>query len=159
MSAGAPPPSSKREALHAAARAVRVAQREDRDALAAAQRVLRRAHGGGEDEGVAEARRLLGRLGDVVDADEAVLDMAPAVAAGHDGVFVATDRRMIFLALRRTLSRAYSEITQVVVRGRRFRARLVVSTADAKVVIGGLSPRRAAELAGVVQEGGRRGTY
>ena len=143
--------SSKHEALEAAAGAVRVAQRHDRDELVAAQRLLRRAEKAHDPQGVGEARRLLGRLAAVVGQDEQVLDMAPAMAAGHDGIVVATDRRIVFLALRRMLSRPYEQITTVTVKGRRFRARLVVSSADGgTVVIGGLTPHRAAAIASVV---------
>jgi hypothetical protein len=149
--------SSKHEALEAAAREVRAAQRQDRDELVAARRLLRKADKARDPHGVDEARRLLGRLAALVEEGENVRDMAPAVAAGHDGVLVATDRRVVFLALRRTLSRPYGQITAVAVKGRRFRARLVVSTAETDLVIGGLAPGRAAAIADVIRDGREAG--
>jgi hypothetical protein len=160
MAAGAPTPSSKQEALEVTARAVRDAQCRDRDDLLAAQRRLRRAQklGDGDREGVGEARRLLGTLADLVENGEAVLDMAPAVNAGHDGVVVATDRRLIFVALRRRLSQPYRQMTAVAVSGRRFRSRLIVSTPEARVVIAGLTPRRAAAFATLIRAEQVRGS-
>lgn len=150
--------SSKHEALEAAAGAVRAAQRHDRDELVAARQVLRRAEKAHDPQGVVEARRLLGRLAALVEEDERVLDMAPAMAAGHDGVVVATDRRIAFIALRRTLARPYRQVTAVAVRGRRFRARLVVSAAGADdLVVGGLTPRRAAAIAAAIRDGPQDG--
>jgi hypothetical protein len=113
------------------------------NALVAAQR---------DRHGVEEALPLLRRLADVVEDDEEVLDMAPAVCGGHDGVVVATDRRILFLALRRTLSQSYRQIASVNVKGRHLRARLIVATCDDKLVIGGLKPPRAAALAELISQ-------
>jgi hypothetical protein len=156
--------------LLAAQRSLRRAQRARDRAVDDARRRLRAAHqaklGSGTVEaaqnalvaaqrdrhGVEEALPLLRRLADVVEDDEEVLDMAPAVCGGHDGIVVATDRRMLFMALRRTLSQSYRQIASVKVKGRHFRARLIVATSDDKLVIGGLKPSRAAALAELISQ-------
>jgi hypothetical protein len=78
--------------------------------------------------------------------------MAPGVSAGHDGIVVATERRVLFLALRRTIVHEYADVTGVAARGRWLGARLVVSAAGGRLVVSGLTAGRAAELAGIVRE-------
>ena len=53
--------------------------------------------------GIAEAKPLLDRLAQLNDEGERVLDMAPGITTGHDGVLVVTDRRLLFVGLRHTL--------------------------------------------------------
>ena len=196
MSADAPLPPSKREALEEAGQAIREAQSPDRDELLEAQRALRRAERAhdqvireaqralaaarraqaraAEDQrrradveaaeqrlaeatadrsGVEESWPLVRRLAGHVEDEESVLDLAPGISAGHDGVVVATDRRFLFLAPRRTLAFDYEEIRGVAARGRWFGSNLAVSTASEKVVISGLSLARAKAMSELI---GRR---
>ncbi len=90
---------------------------------------------------------LVRRLGEVLGEREDVLDMAAAISAGHDGVLVATDERLLFVALRRSLSFGYANISSVAVKGRWFGSRLTLATPSGKGVFSGLAPRHAAELA------------
>ena len=76
--------------------------------------------------------------------------MTPGVSAGHDGILVVTDRRVLFLALRRTVSHPYSEIVSVAAKGRWLGGRLSLTTTEANVVIGQIAPRRAAQLAAAI---------
>jgi hypothetical protein len=186
MDAGTPAPS-RREAVDAAASAVRTAHSTDRDELAAARRLLRdaeKAHGRvvrDAERQLAKARRgppgaavnaaelrlenaraarravedvrpLLRGLDDLLHVDEAVLDMTPALSAGHDGVLVATTRQVLFMAPRRTVTRAYRDIKAVTVRGRRLGTRLIVSTPPENAVFSALRPQRATDIANVVRE-------
>jgi Bacterial PH domain len=176
MSAAVPSPPSREEAIEAAAEAVRDARTTDRDALLEAQRVLRHAekvhdravrdaakrlHKGNTDtdtaqqalaaahadrQWMAEARPLLDRVVGRLDHDEEVLDMVAGIAAGHDGVMLVTNSRVLFVAPRRTLDIPHGEIEAVRIRGRRFGVRLMIVTRDTKNVIGGLSHVRAAEI-------------
>lgn len=66
---------------------------------------------------MSETRSVLGELSDRLEEGEDALDMAAAVHAGHDGVLVATDRRLVFVAPRRRLSLAYDDVESVHVRG------------------------------------------
>jgi hypothetical protein len=75
---------------------------------------------------------------------------APAISAGHDGVLVATDRRLLFISVRRTLYFPYEEISSVGLKGRRLGARLALSTPTGKGVFSGLAPRHAADIADLV---------
>jgi hypothetical protein len=100
---------------------------------------------------VEETRALIHRLNELVHDDEDVIDMAPGISAGHDGVLVATDRRLLFIAVRRTLSFPYDQVSSVGVKGRWFGARLAVSTSAGKGVISGIAPGHAAELADLVR--------
>jgi hypothetical protein len=100
---------------------------------------------------VEETRALIHRLGELVHDDEDVIDMAPGISAGHDGVLVATDRRLLFIAVRRTLSFPYHEVSSVGVKGKWFGARLAVSATGGKGVISGITPRHAAEIAELVR--------
>jgi len=80
-----------------------------------------------------------------------VIDMAPGISAGHDGVLVATDRRLLFISVRRTLSFPYEQISSVAVKGKWFGARLAVSATGGKGVISGIAPGHAAEIADLVR--------
>ena len=105
---------------------------------------------------VEETRALIHRLGELVHDDEDVIDMAPGISAGHDGVLVATDRRLLFIAVRRTLSFPYEQVSSVGVKGKWFGARLAVSTTGGKGVISGIAPGHAAEIADLVRSRIRR---
>ena len=100
---------------------------------------------------VEETRALIHRLDELVDDDEDVIDMAPGISAGHDGVLVASDRRLLFISVRRTLSVAYEHVSSADVKGKWFGARLVVSTTGGNVVISGIAPGHAAEIADLVR--------
>jgi Bacterial PH domain len=100
---------------------------------------------------VEETRALIHRLGELVQEDEDVIDMAPGISAGHDGVLVATDRRLLFISVRRTLSFPYEQVRSVQVKGRWFGARLALSTARGKGVISGIARGHAAEIADLVR--------
>ena len=79
-----------------------------------------------------------------------MIDVAPGISAGHDGVLVATDRRLLFISVRRTLYFPYEEISSVGLKGRRLGARLALSTPTGKGVFSGLAPRHAADIADLV---------
>ena len=102
--------------------------------------------------GVEDVRPLLRGLDDLLDDDEAVLDMTPALSAGHEGILVATSRQVVFIAPRRTVARPYRDVTAVAVRGRRLGTRLIVSSARGNVVFSGLRPQRATDIADAVRE-------
>jgi len=102
--------------------------------------------------GVEEARPLLHRPPELLAEDETVLDMAPGISAGHDGILVATDRQVLFLSLRRTLAHPYADVRSVTAKGRWLGARLVVVTAHDRLVVSGLHPDRAADVAAIVRE-------
>jgi hypothetical protein len=111
-------------------------QAEERLAAARAQRLA-----------IGEARPLLDRVAAITGEDECVLDMAPGITTGHEGVLVVTDRGILFVGLRLTLRKAYEEIDDVSVRGRFFGSRLIVSARDGRIVVSGVDPRHAAEIA------------
>jgi hypothetical protein len=100
---------------------------------------------------IEETRVLIHRLSQLVHDDEDVIDMAPGISAGHDGVLVATDRRLLFIAVRRTLSFPYDQISSVGVKGKWSGARLAVSAAGGRGVVSGIAPRHAAEMADLVR--------
>jgi hypothetical protein len=110
--------------------------------------------------GIEEARPLLDRIAALSENDERVLDMAPGISTGHDGVLVVTDRRLLFVGLRHTLRLPYDAIRDITVRGRRFGTRLIVSTQGGKSVVSGIAPRHAAEIAELARRrlGTTRGT-
>jgi Bacterial PH domain len=108
--------------------------------------------GRAQRQGVRETRPLVHRLGELCEGDEDVLDMAPAISAGHDGVLVATDRRLLFVSLRRTLSFPYRKTYTVALKAKRFGSRLIVSTPDGKAAFSGLSRLHAEEIATLVRE-------
>jgi hypothetical protein len=96
--------------------------------------------------GIEEAAPLLDRVAALAEPGERVLDMAPGITTGHDGVLVVTDRRLLFVGLRRTLRLPYDTIQDVAVRGKRLGTRLIVTTPSGKSVISGIAPRHAAEI-------------
>jgi hypothetical protein len=182
MNADVPPPAGRVEALEVAGDAVRDARSTDRDAILAAQRVLRQAEQAhdravrlaeeraradapdadaaqraleaahAERDGVAEARPLLDRVVGRLAEGEEVLDMVAGISAGHDGVLVATTRRILFVAPRRTIDLRYEDVESVRIRGRRFGARATLVARGDKHVVSGLSPVRAEELGSVLAE-------
>ena len=80
--------------------------------------------------GIAEAKPLLDRLAQLNDEGERVLDMAPGITTGHDGVLVVTDRRLLFVGLRHTLLIPYERVRHVAARGKLLGARLIVVDAE-----------------------------
>jgi hypothetical protein len=100
---------------------------------------------------MAEVRPLLDRAVGRLDGDEEVLDMVAAIA-GHDGVLLVTTRPGPLRRSRRTLDVPYEEIKAVRIRGRHFGARVTIVTRDTKNVISGLSPVRAAEIVGILND-------
>jgi hypothetical protein len=145
-------PSPERAAVvEEAGRAIRAARGPHRDELLEAHRALSRAERLHDRAAIVATGALLRRLGGVVEDDEEVLDLAPGVSAGHEGVLAATDRRLLFLAPRLTLAFPYEDVTRIGVRGRWFRSSLAVATDDASAVIAGLRPQRAAELDALVR--------
>jgi hypothetical protein len=83
--------------------------------------------------------------------DEDVIDMAPGISAGHDGVLVATDQRLLFISVRWTISFPYEQVSSVGVKGKWFGARLAVSTTSGNGAISGIAPGHAAEIADLVR--------
>jgi hypothetical protein len=79
-----------------------------------------------------------------------MIDMAPGISAGHDGVLVTTDGRLLFISVRRTLSVPYEQVSSVSAKGKWFGAPLALSTTDGNVVISGMAPGHAAEIADLV---------
>jgi Bacterial PH domain len=127
------------QVVHAAARAETARADQDLGEALADRRAVR------------ETRALIHQLSDLVDQDEDVIDMAPGISAGHDGVLVATDRRLLFISVRRTLSFPYEQISSVELRGKWFGTRLALSTPTGSGVVSGLAPRHAAEIADLVR--------
>jgi hypothetical protein len=136
------------EQIELAARNVDVVRGAARADAEPAERSLGEARA--DRRAVEETRALLHQLSDLVDEDEDVIDMAPGISAGHDGVLVATDRRLLFVSVRRTLSFPYEEISSVRLKGRRLGARLAFSMPTGKGVFSGLAPRHAADIADLV---------
>jgi hypothetical protein len=101
--------------------------------------------------GIAEAKPLLDRLAQLNEAGESVLDMAPGITTGHDGVLVVTDRRLLFVGLRHTLVIPYDRVRHIAARGKLLGARLIVSTPSQRHVVSGLAPRHAEEIAELVR--------
>jgi hypothetical protein len=97
--------------------------------------------------GIEDVKPLLDRLTEMTEEGERVLDMAPGISTGHDGVLVVTDRRLLFVGLRHKLLLPYDRMASVAVSGRWFRANLIVSTASGKTVVGGLDRSHAPEIA------------
>jgi hypothetical protein len=137
------------EAIEFAARNAETIRRAARGQAEQAERDLGAAWA--DRRAVEETRALIHRLSELVEDDEDVIDMAPGISAGHDGVLVATDRRLFFLSVRRTLSLPYDQISSVAVKGKWFGARLAVSTTGGKGVISGIAPGHAAEIADLVR--------
>jgi hypothetical protein len=97
--------------------------------------------------GIEDVKPLLDRLTELTEEGERVLDLAPGISTGHDGVLVVTDRRLLFVGLRHKLALPYHRIASVAASGRWFRANLIVSTASGKTVVGGVDPSHAREIA------------
>ena len=136
--------------IEAVAEGVEVARSERRVQARAAERGIAAAE---EDQrGIEEAHALVHRLGELCEDDEDVLEMAPGVSAGHEGVLVATDRRLLFVSMRRTLSLPYGDISSVTAKGRWFGSRLAVSTAEGKLVLSGVPQDLACAMAALVRE-------
>jgi hypothetical protein len=135
--------------IEAAARDADAARGRAREAVAAAERSLGAARA--DRQGVEQARPLLRRLAELVPPGEALLDMAPAVHAGHDGIVIATEDRVLFVALRDTVSCRYQDVSRVAVKGRWLPARLALGTTGGTVVFAGLAPPRAAELGDLIR--------
>jgi hypothetical protein len=96
---------------------------------------------------VEQAKPLIDRVAQLADPGERVLDLAPGISTGHDGVLIVTDRRLLFVGLRHQLLLPYAHITALHAGGRWFGARLTVSTDDGgKSVVSGLPARHAAEI-------------
>jgi len=108
---------------------------------------------GHRSQAIAETRALLGNLGDLLGEGEEVLDMAAGINAGHDGVLVITDRRLIFVAPRRTLSLRHEDIARVEMRGRRWLGtRIAVFSPEGRTTFSGIRQRHASELAELLDE-------
>lgn len=139
------------QALRKLAQAIEQAAREV-DAIAAAREPGTKAAEGRlaaarvERLGIEEARPLLDRIAGLTEPGERVLDMAPGISTGHDGVVVVTDRRLLFVGLRHTLQLPYAAIQDVSVRGKRLGTRLIVSTRNGRSIVSGIAPRHASEI-------------
>jgi hypothetical protein len=102
---------------------------------------------------IAETRTMLGSLDELLGEGEEVLDMAAGINAGHDGVLVVTDRRLIFVAPRRTLSLSHEDIARVEMRGRRWLGtRIAVVHPEGRATFSGIRQRHASELAELLDE-------
>ena len=137
------------EEIEAAARNAETIRRAARTEADQAERDL--AGAWADRRAVEETRALIHRLNELVHADEDVIDMAPGISAGHDGVLVATDWRLLFISVRRTLSFPYERVSSVDVKGKWLGARLSMSTSDGNVVISGIAPGHASEIADLVR--------
>ena len=137
------------EEIEAAARNVETIHRAVETKTEHAEQVLGGAWA--DRQAVEETRALVHKLGRLVHEGEDVLDMAPGISAGHDGVLVATDRRVLFVSVRRILSFPYEEVSAVSVKGKWFGARLALSTDRGKGVISGIAPGHAAAIADMVR--------
>jgi hypothetical protein len=137
------------EEIEAAGRNADAIRGADRADAQQAERVLGSAQV--DRAAIEETRAHMHRLGELVEDGEDVIDMAPGISAGHEGVLVATDRRLLFIALRRTLVFPYEQISKVAVKGKWFGSRLALSTAEGTGVISGISSRHAGEIADLVR--------
>ncbi len=108
---------------------------------------------GHRSRAIAETRAMLGDLGGLLAEGEEVLDMAAGISAGHDGVLVVTDRRLIFVAPRRTLSVRHEDIDRVEMRGRRWLGtRISVFSPEGRATFSGIRAPHASELADLLEE-------
>ncbi|MEA2405204.1 MAG: Bacterial domain [Thermoleophilaceae bacterium] len=150
---------AEHDEILAAQRALRRAEHQHDRAVARAERDLaiaphseteaaegRLAAAQVERLGIEEARPFLERVAALTEPGERVLDMAPGISTGHDGVLVVTDQRILFVGLRHTVRMLYDAIHDVSAHGKHLGARLVVSTASGKTVVSGIPPRHAAEI-------------
>jgi hypothetical protein len=137
------------EEIESAARNAETTRRAARAKTEQAERYL--AGAWADRRAVEETRALIRTLSELVCDDEDVIDMAPGISAGHDGVLVATDRRLLFISVRWTISFPYEQISSVGVKGKWFGARLAVSTTGGDGAISGIAPGHAAEIADLVR--------
>jgi Bacterial PH domain len=137
------------EEIESAARNAETIRRAARAETEQAQRDL--AGAWADRRAVEETRALIRTLSELVHDDEDVIDMAPGISAGHDGVLVATDRRLLFISVRWTISFPYEQVSSVGVKGKWFGARLAVSTTSGNGAISGIAPGHAAEIADLVR--------
>jgi hypothetical protein len=133
------------EAIEGAARAAQSVKTRREPEIDAAEGRLAAARV--ERLGIDEVKPLLERLTELMEKGERVLDMAPGISTGHDGVLVLTDRRLLFVGLRHKLVLPYDRITSVAASGTWFRARLIVSTESGTSVVSGLDRTHATEIA------------
>jgi PH (Pleckstrin Homology) domain-containing protein len=137
------------EEIESAARNAETIRRAARAETEQAERDL--AGAWADRRAVEETRALIRTLSELVRDDEDVIDMAPGISAGHDGVLVATDRRLLFISVRWTISFPYEQVSSVGVKGKWLGARLAVTTTDGKGVFSGIAPGHAAEIADLVR--------
>jgi Bacterial PH domain len=137
------------EEIESAARNAETIRRAARAETEQAERDL--AGAWADRRAVEETRALIRTLSELVRDDEDVIDMAPGISAGHDGVLVATDRRLLFISVRWTISFPYEQVSSVGVKGKWFGARLAVSTTSGNGAISGIAPGHAAEIADLVR--------
>lgn len=108
---------------------------------------------GHRSRAIAETRTLVGNLGDLLGEGEEILDMAAGINAGHDGVLVITDRRLIFIAPRRTLSLRHENVARVETRGRQWLGtRIAIYSPEGRTTFSGIRQRHASELAELLHE-------
>jgi hypothetical protein len=107
---------------------------------------------GHRSRAIAETRTMLGNLGDLLGEGEEVLDMAAGINAGHDGVLIITDRRLIFVAPRRTLSLRHEDVARVEMRGRWLGTRIAVVSPEGRASFSGIRQRHASELVELLDE-------
>jgi Bacterial PH domain len=137
------------EEIESAARNAETIRRAARAETEQAERDL--AGAWADRRAVEETRALIRTLSELVRDDEDVIDMAPGISAGHDGVLVATDQRLLFISVRWTISFPYEQVSSVGVKGKWFGARLAVSTTSGNGAISGIAPGHAAEIADLVR--------
>jgi Bacterial PH domain len=137
------------EEIESAARNAETIRRAARAETEQAERDL--AGAWADRRAVEETRALIRTLSELVRDDEDVIDMAPGISAGHDGVLVATDQQLLFISVRWTISFPYEQVSSVGVKGKWFGARLAVSTTSGNGAISGIAPGHAAEIADLVR--------
>ncbi len=137
------------EEIESAARNAETIRRAARAETEQAERDL--AGAWADRRAVEETRALIRTLSELVRDDEDVIDMAAGISAGHDGVLVVTDRRLLFISVRWTISFPYEQVSSVGVKGKWFGARLAVSTTSGNGAISGIAPGHAAEIADLVR--------
>jgi len=137
------------EEIESAARNAETIRRAARAETEQAERDL--AGAWADRRAVEETRALIRTLSELVRDDEDVIDMTPGISAGHDGVLVVTDQRLLFISVRWTISFPYEQVSSVGVKGKWFGARLAVSTTSGNGAISGIAPGHAAEIADLVR--------
>jgi hypothetical protein len=137
-------------AIESAARIAESVKRTRQPEIDAAEGRLGAAHV--ERLGIEEAKPLLDRLAALTEQGERVLDLAPGISTGHDGVLAVTDRGLLFVGLRHKLLLPYNDIASIAARGKWFGARLIVSTPSGTSVVSGLDPDHATEIVARARE-------